>query len=302
MELSMNCGRFFQNKKIPFWYNSNILSYSEIESRKGFRLIMIEEGAGISKINSLKTILISPTIICLSENDNICLDESKNIVAKVLYFHPSLINTALTIENIRDTPNSLSLTDKQDICLFKPFVERNNSFWGQLNINPMLSQRISNIFNSIDNVVNTQGDKFWPCHIRSYLLELLLIIERIYLSPDSKNEILLPLTKDEIHSILLYIHTNYENKITVENLCSIFHINRTTLQEKFKSTTGLSIINYLIKLRIKLSSTMLRDTKLPISEIMLRSGFNDSTHFGKMFRKHTGHSPKEYRTLFSRML
>jgi len=44
---------------------------------------------------------------------------------------------------------------------------------------------------------------------------------------------------------------------------------------------------------------LLRDTVLPVTEIMNRVGYQDSTHFWRTFRKHIGQSPSEYRQHFS---
>jgi AraC-like DNA-binding protein len=74
-----------------------------------------------------------------------------------------------------------------------------------------------------------------------------------------------------------------------------FHINRTTLADKFTKSTGMSVMDYLIRLRVKMAAIMLRDTMLSVSEISYRVGFNDITHFGRTFRKHMGYSPSEYR-------
>lgn len=40
---------------------------------------------------------------------------------------------------------------------------------------------------------------------------------------------------------------------------------------------------------------MLRDTLLPISEIMYRVGFNEANHFSRIFKKHMNVSPSDYR-------
>lgn len=98
--------------------------------------------------------------------------------------------------------------------------------------------------------------------------------------------------------ILLYLHADYEKKLTLKHLTEVFHINRTTLTEEFQRATNSSIIDYLIKLRVHTASIMIKNTDLPINEIMYRNGFNDNTHFGRMFKKHTGYSPSDYRTSF----
>jgi len=44
-----------------------------------------------------------------------------------------------------------------------------------------------------------------------------------------------------------------------------------------------------------MASVMLKDTLLPVSEVMERVGFNDSTHFSRTFKKYMGLSPSEFR-------
>ena len=101
-----------------------------------------------------------------------------------------------------------------------------------------------------------------------------------------------------VNDIITYLHTNYQNKITLNLLASKFNSNRTTLNELFCKATNLSIINYLINYRINLAIILLKDTLIPISEIVERVGFNDTAHFWRTFKKHTGLSPSKYRNKY----
>ncbi|MDD6770863.1 MAG: AraC family transcriptional regulator [Inconstantimicrobium porci] len=74
-----------------------------------------------------------------------------------------------------------------------------------------------------------------------------------------------------------------------------FNMNRTTLSEKFNRLVGETIITYINKLRVNIATTLLRDTRVPISEIMEIVGFNDSSYFFRTFKIYKGQSPKEYR-------
>lgn len=38
----------------------------------------------------------------------------------------------------------------------------------------------------------------------------------------------------EINDVIIYLHTNYQSRITINDLTKNFHINRTTLSEKFR--------------------------------------------------------------------
>jgi len=292
-------GKFYPERKIPIWYNSDEKFLTEMISNDRYRIILVENGTGILNINGQRIAFISPVLFCINEEDFIELEKGVNIVSKSFYIHPQFINDALTFENIRGMTDELTLTDRQDRCLFKPFIERNSDYVGQLNIEPAAAQRISRLLDSINQEINSQIDWYWPCRARSYFLELLLILERIYITPKSKEKISLSDSLDTIDEIILYLHTHYEHKITISKLCKLFNINRTTLQEEFQSVTGLPVITYLIKLRIKLSLLMLKDTEITIAEIIERTGFSDGAHFNKMFRKYTGYSPTEYRQQFT---
>jgi len=131
------------------------------------------------------------------------------------------------------------------------------------------------------------------------MLELLLLLQRASYTPEAAGQIV-PLgslrdTGDDIDAIVLYLHTHYQEKITIAQLTAEFHTNRTTLEERFREATGTSLLAYLIRIRLRLAASMLQDTGLPISEIQGRVGFKDASHFGRTFRKHMGHSPSDYR-------
>lgn len=63
----------------------------------------------------------------------------------------------------------------------------------------------------------------------------------------------------------------------------------------FKKETGYTIGEYLLQLRIDESKFLLRQHSLTITEIAQRSGFYDSSHFSKYFRRYTGLTPIQYR-------
>lgn len=108
--------------------------------------------------------------------------------------------------------------------------------------------------------------------------------------------------EDIINDIIFYLYSNYPNKVTINDLMNIFHINRTSLMEKFSKSTGSTIMNYLTKIRINVAAMVLRDTTIPVSEVMERVGFNDMSHFGRMFKKYLGCSPTEYRQKYCWMI
>ena len=63
----------------------------------------------------------------------------------------------------------------------------------------------------------------------------------------------------------------------------------------FRAAMGEPPHRYLVRLRIKMARELLEHTRLPVIEVGLRCGFEQTTHFATMFRKMTGLSPRAYR-------
>ena len=61
---------------------------------------------------------------------------------------------------------------------------------------------------------------------------------------------------------------------------------------------GLTIFEYLNKIKVDFACKLLMDHDLRIMEVGFDSGFNNISHFNKQFRKITGLSPSEYRKRF----
>jgi AraC-like DNA-binding protein/ligand-binding sensor protein len=63
----------------------------------------------------------------------------------------------------------------------------------------------------------------------------------------------------------------------------------------FKRTTGLTFTNFLSRVRIESSKSLLINPQLRVSEIAYEVGFQSLTHFNRVFQKLLGQSPTEYR-------
>ena len=296
MELVTVGKEIFSGFKMPIYYNGNELFKNSNKDYPRLSLIYIENGSGIIIFNEYEVKFTAPTILCMNETEFPKLKECSNISAKSISFHPSNINSKFNFNNIRIVENSFSsYIDFQDRYLLFLYVQRDSNCNGIINIDCEMAQQIAKLFQNINNELVSQKDTFWPCRSRSLLLELLILMAKCF---EQKKEVSDGEVLENVHDIITYLHTNYQNKITLDLLASKFNSNRTTLNEMFYKATNLSIINYLIDYRINLASTFLRDTLIPISEIIERVGFNDIAHFGRTFKKHTGMSPSKYRNKY----
>jgi len=188
--------------------------------------------------------------------------------------------------------------------MLQAFVQRYAGYHGQLHLGPASAQRIGHLLEMLGQEITRQDNNTWPCRSRSFMLEILFITNRIFTMPEKPvlPTIEEPLPQPSADPIILYLHTHYHEKFTIEDLARLFHTNRTSLNERFRQTTGVPVMTYLARLRIQLATCMLHDTELPIFEVASRVGYSDLTHFGRTFRKYTGCTPSEYRERYCWML
>jgi len=100
-----------------------------------------------------------------------------------------------------------------------------------------------------------------------------------------------------------YLHRHFaEKEISVENLAATLNMSMSSLLRHFRRQNGCSPKEYLLKLRIRCACEMLLGGDLSISEIAMKSGFEDSNYFSRQFRKSTGLSPREFREISSRIV
>jgi two-component system response regulator YesN len=93
----------------------------------------------------------------------------------------------------------------------------------------------------------------------------------------------------------LYLYEHLSEDISLGRLANHFFITETYLCDLFKKQTGETVLGFLRKLRINRSKKMLKESRLPLSEIALQCGYKDYSYFGKHFKAEVGTTPELFR-------
>ncbi len=96
-------------------------------------------------------------------------------------------------------------------------------------------------------------------------------------------------------SVISYIETNYAETIELRELQEIAHLSASALLKNFREATGLSPIEYLLRVRISRAIEMLRDESASITDAAMAVGFSDSNYFARQFRRIMQMTPSDYR-------
>jgi AraC-like DNA-binding protein len=92
------------------------------------------------------------------------------------------------------------------------------------------------------------------------------------------------------------IQDHIDTKVTLKELSKDLDINPSYLSREFsKHFDNLSFGDYMRKQRIERAIELMHEPAYSLTDIGYLSGFSDQSHFTRIFKKHTGASPSEYR-------
>lgn len=95
--------------------------------------------------------------------------------------------------------------------------------------------------------------------------------------------------------MMLYLQEQYNEMFTLTKMAEHFHISKGHLCRFFKKMTNMTPVDYLNYFRVTKSARLLRDTDDAVSEVAVRTGFNNISYFNRTFRKYMHMTPGDYR-------
>ena len=102
-------------------------------------------------------------------------------------------------------------------------------------------------------------------------------------------------TNMEIEKVVYYIDKNMSENIKIENLAEEFGISKFNFNKRFKSSTNVTLHQFIIKKKLDRSKNLLKENSLSLSDITYMLNFSDQSHFSNSFKKMYGMTPREFR-------
>lgn len=101
-----------------------------------------------------------------------------------------------------------------------------------------------------------------------------------------------------IKKVLRYVHEYYDTPIQVKDLASLVDLNPSYFGTLFKKHTGMTVPEYMNKVRINSAENMLASGEFSITETAYKCGFEDAFYFSKVFKKVKGYSPSQVKLIW----
>ncbi len=131
-----------------------------------------------------------------------------------------------------------------------------------------------------------------PDEIHAMLGELSRrMVDRLTRADDAIDE------DNAVAGVIRYLRLHYHKKIRIEDLADLCGYHPAYLGKLFKERAGLSILDYLHRLRMQEAQKLLLRTDLQISAIAAMLGYRDSEYFASKFKQHTDMTPSSFKNM-----
>lgn len=215
---------------------------------------------------------------------------------------------------------------KGDLAIFKPFqlhyTESGNTNCYEryvLNFAPkslsffLNEAEIHMLFEKLDScVIHLNNDQFQTLYRyfkqitkfvehKSFLSQKLLysavfqLVMEISDLPEINEVVTTQSIPTEIAKVIHYINNHYQENIDLDSLSFHVHMSKYHFCRVFHQTTGATFLEYLYNVRLTKVHRLLFDTKIPLKEIAMKTGFTSTAHLSRIFRQVYHVSPREFR-------
>ena len=261
-----------------------------------FLLLIIHEGSVSLQCGEEVVDAMGPCLLCFDERRPISLIRRRNLCCDSVYFHPTFLNVNMTFERMRSNGYE-EFANMHDLFLLSPFVTDHRP------ILPMFDDYQASmrfLFSKLAGELEEQSDWYWSCRSRSYFIEIMFLLERIYCFMGGRyvevTEEVDEFENASLKQAVFFIENHYNEPIALQDIVRSCSVNHSTLTALFKDELGITPVAYLWHYRLVIAKKLLEFTNLPVKEIAKRCGFKTVQHFSRKFEEQLGLSPAVFRT------
>lgn len=291
-------GKKYNEGKVAFVECQRNGDLSQIDIKdKCFLLVILTKGRLSFTVGGEKITAAAPAFLCFDESENPKFTRKTKADYTLIYFYPKFLNINMTFERLR-SQNYEDIATTHDMFMLKPFIDK-------AYVIPIVDTQISKIEHAAESMrakLLNQRDWYWSCRGRSYFMQIIITLERMYgliaYGFEHRTDNNLGAVKNpKLRDAVLYIEGHYSENLNLKNISSNAGINHTTLTVLMKEEFGCTAIEYLMNYRISVAKKELAFTDVPVKDIANMVGFKTVQHFTRIFKEITETTPAEFRKI-----
>ena len=282
-QLDVELIRYEKLKHVKFLVNR--IQFRKEHIHNEFEIFIVLKGSGIAKIKNKSYTLKTGDIFLINSG------EVHSYMRDPLY--------SLDVEDTDDVPLFL-FVQISNHCLREYFPQIRTTIFNSCNLRDYLSDEEAN---SMINLL-VQSAKIYFTEDPLYQLNVLSNIAKVLVScyKEVPHEIISEAQKTNlkqknlrVERIISYIDANFETQIRLQDLAEQENLSPTHFSHLFTSLFGVTFQNYVNIKRMEQCIRLMPNKEKTLLEISYESGFSDPKYMNRMFIKHFGYTPKEYR-------
>lgn len=169
-------------------------------------------------------------------------------------------------------------------------------------ITPALDEKIKieSIFDEMYKEYLSLGSEP-PIYLQTLVIQLLYFINKIVsknVNQPSNFYNINNIAHLRILEVVEYINIHFKEPLSLSELSQHFFFSPFYLSRLFKKVTGFSLIEYINSIRVKEAQELLKNSDKKISDIALEVGYDNITHFERVFKQITNLSPRAYKNKY----
>ncbi|HSI69943.1 MAG TPA: AraC family transcriptional regulator, partial [Gillisia sp.] len=100
---------------------------------------------------------------------------------------------------------------------------------------------------------------------------------------------------NRINIIFNFVKEEFHRQITLEEIADLVSMTEQSFCRYFKKITGKTFVQFVNEYRLVHAAKLLHEKQISILDVCFDSGFNNFSHFNRLFKKYTGKTPSTYR-------
>lgn len=143
----------------------------------------------------------------------------------------------------------------------------------------------------------TQRPEAYQLRVKAILFEMLYQMFSQYVQTRNVKPKLHPhsLSRERVNIILQYVEDHYAERIQLDDLVEIVHINKYYICKIFQQYVGKTFLEYVNLVRVQKAIALITSTNASMTDIAFSTGFQDINYFSRMFKRVMGISPTDLR-------
>lgn len=248
-------------KKTPYNYSQNL------------KIIFVLKGNIIIDNIVKKDVIKEQGIILLNNNSIYSVDGSAENEVFILEIDTSYFNT-----------------DFEDISNMKFFVNYNKYI-------PNQREEIELLWSYLNKIIETiyKEENGYVLKVKGIIIELIILLVNKYQDSNFDKKTNINSEEKRLRSIIEFINSHYKEKISLSKIADIVDLNPQYLSRYFPKYMGITLNEYITKIRLRESLEDLRNSDNTITYVALENGFSNIKSYFKDFKKNYNTTPSVFR-------